>query len=84
MSSRDFEERQDRKRVAWIAAAVGLSPDELSEVTWDFHEVDGHDGAVYGYRVEFDRDTDPVVIERVGGYSVNIGFPPEDPEPEQP
>lgn len=84
MSSRQLEEQQERERDEWVAKALGMTPEELNELDWNVDEIDGNDGAVYSFRVEFSRDTDPVVIERVGGYSVNIGFPPEEFEPEQP
>lgn len=84
MSSRQLEEQQDQARDAWVANALGMTAEELSELDWDVHEIDGNDGAVYGYRVEFDADTDPDIIKRVGGYSVDVGFPSDEQEQEPP
>lgn len=84
MSSRQLEEQQDQARDAWVANALGMTVEELSELEWDVHEIDGSDGTVYGYRVEFGADTDPTIIARIGGDSVIIGFPTDDPGPDYP
>lgn len=84
MSSRQLEEQQELARDAWVAKALGMTAGELSELEWDLHEIDGNDGAVYGYRVELGSDTDPAIITRLGGDSVDIGFPPDEPEPDYP
>lgn len=85
MSSRELEDRQERERIAWVASELGVSADDLAEQDFEVDEIDGNDGAVYGYRVTFSDDTDPAFLASVEGITdnwINIGFPPDEPEPD--
>lgn len=83
MSSRQLEDRQEREQLEWIAGELGISVDELSQQDFDVDAHDGHDGAVYGYRVTFTKDADPEVLSKIAtlqdGRWANIGFPSDNP-----
>jgi hypothetical protein len=88
MSSRQLEERQEREFHKWIASELGISVDDLNSEDWSLDEIDGNDGAVYGHRVTFSQDTASDFLVEVCGaadqYSVDIGFPPDEYEPDDP
>lgn len=86
MSSTQLEDRREREYRAWIAAELGIEPDELDRLEWTIDETTANDGFVYGHIVTFDRSSDTGVLAKVrglnGGSFVQIGFPPEEAEPE--
>lgn len=88
MGSSQLDDRREMEFIAWVASALGLSVEELSEQDFDVDEIDGNDGAVYGHRVTFGEGSDSEVLAKIDGlqdgFWVNIGFPPDEPEPEQP
>lgn len=88
MSSRELEDRQQRDFDAWVASRLGVTTDELDGLDWSIDEIDGNDGAVYGHRVTIDEESDPDVLAKIkdlhGDLSIDIGFPPEEEEPDAP
>jgi hypothetical protein len=86
MSSRQLEERQEAEFIAWVASEVGLTVDELTTLDFEVDEITGNDGTAYGHTVTFDEGSDPEILAKVRGLQgdswVQIGFPPDEPEPE--
>lgn len=87
MSGNRWDDRHERRQAEWAASELGITVEELEVLDWSIHENDGNDGAVYGYRVEFGKGSDPEVLAKIDGLQnglwVNIGFPPEPYEPDQ-
>jgi hypothetical protein len=87
VSSSQLDDRREREFREWVASEVGLSIDELEDLDFDVDEQVGKDDAVYGHIVTFADDANPAVLAKVAGLQdgrwVSIGFPPEDPEPEE-
>lgn len=66
MSNSQLEDAQEAKLVAWLSSETGFSTDELNGHTLD--EIDGNDGALYGY-----------VVTLCDGRSERVGIPPDRP-----
>jgi hypothetical protein len=66
MSNRQLEERQEREYAAKVAAALGISVEDLDRLEWSIDE-SGSDGAVHGYNVNFDEGSDPAILAKIEG-----------------
>lgn len=67
MSNRQLEELQEAKFNEQVAAALGISVADLSELDWIIDENTTHDGAVSGYNISFAEGSDPEVLGQIPG-----------------
>lgn len=78
-----LEDRYERTQLKWVAHTVGLTPGELAELEWELEPIEGNE-ALYGYMVVFGQNSDRRLLKKVRGlspgYTVQVGFPPEDDE----
>jgi hypothetical protein len=67
MSSRQLEELQEQRQAEAVAAALGISVDDLDKLEWELLPHESKDGLLYGYNVEFGDGSDPEVLARIPG-----------------
>lgn len=67
MSSRQLEEIQGRELAEAVAAAIGISVDDLDQTEWELSSHESDDGILYGYNVEFGQGSDPDVLDCIPG-----------------
>lgn len=76
-----IEERYERDQHDWVARSVGLTSGELAELEWDLLPIEGGD-TFSGYMVAFAEGSDRNLLNKVRGlglgYTVQVGFPPDD------
>ncbi len=78
-----IEERSERDHYEWVARSVGLTSGELAELDWDLLPIEGGD-TFSGYMVVFAEGSESRLLNKVRGlgqgYTVQVGFPPDDGE----
>lgn len=67
MSSRQLEEIQEQQQAEAVAAALGISVDDLDQLEWELSPHESDDGMLYGYNVEFGEGSDPDTLARIPG-----------------
>jgi hypothetical protein len=76
-----IEERYELDQYKWVAQSVGLTVGELAELEWDLLPIEGGD-TFSGYMVAFAEGSDRRLLQKVRGlgqgYTVQVGFPPDD------
>lgn len=80
MSSRQLEDMQEEKRDKEIAEKLGITYDELGETSFDIHDHEGSDGAVYGHFIRFSETSSKEVLDKIIGlenYCVDVHFTDE-------
>lgn len=79
-----IEDRYERDQYKWVAQSVGLTVGELAELEWDLLPIEGGD-TFTGYMVAFAEGSDRRLLQKVRGlgqgYTVQVGFPPDDDDP---
>lgn len=82
--SSSIEERYELDQYKWVAQSVGLTVGELAELEWDLLPIEGGD-TFTGYMVAFAEGSDRRLLQKVRGlgqgYTVQVGFPPDDDDP---
>ena len=61
-----FESEQEvlEKRLAFI---LGISNDELSEISYNIHNQESNEGLIYNYIIEFPDDSNPEIFDKING-----------------
>ncbi|MCY7324394.1 MAG: hypothetical protein LH660_21985 [Phormidesmis sp. CAN_BIN36] len=76
MSNQQLEEMQEKWRDQKLAAALGISYDDLLELEWSLDPNEGHDGALHGYMVTFSEESPKKILNKIvgirDGYFVNL------------
>jgi hypothetical protein len=67
MSNTQLGERQEREQAEAIAAALGITADELEGLDWTIDDHASDDGLVYGHNIYFGENSDPDVLARING-----------------
>jgi len=67
MSNRELEIRDESDFATAVAAALGISVDELDELNWRIEDHNSDDGLVYGHNVYFDEGSDITILGRIAG-----------------
>ncbi|WP_338695274.1 hypothetical protein V5279_03935 [Bradyrhizobium sp. 26S5] len=81
MSSRELEDRYDREEAEAIAAALGLTPDELDEIEYSIHDIANDDGLVFDYGVEIKEGAPQYILDKLArlpryGNLISVGLVP--------
>ena len=67
MSNEILEEQQEQAQHARIAAALGISVDELDSLEWRLESHESDDGVFYGYNIHFGEGSDPTILSKIRG-----------------
>jgi hypothetical protein len=62
-----LEEQQEQHQAEAVAAALGISMDDLDELVWRLEPHESGDGLVYGNNVYFGEGSDPEILARIDG-----------------
>jgi hypothetical protein len=62
-----MEERHERQQAEAIAAALGISTQDLAELNYSIQEHTSDDGTPYGLNIYFSDDCDPEILKQIGG-----------------
>ncbi|MCW1994794.1 hypothetical protein [Bradyrhizobium diazoefficiens] len=62
-----LEEQQEQQQAEAVAAALGISIDELDELDWTLETHESDDGVLYGHNVYFAEGSDPEILSRIDG-----------------
>ena len=69
----EIQEKLEDKR---LAATLGISLEDLNQLQWDIGTDESDDGLIYGYIIEFQRDSPKEILERIerleDGYKVYL------------
>lgn len=84
MSNRQLEDRYEQEQAKAVAAALGISADDLDQLEWRLEPHESSEGLLYGHNVYFDEGSDPEVLKRIRGASdqgwIRIGPLPDNEE----
>jgi hypothetical protein len=67
MSKDLLEERLEREHDEAVAAALGISNDDLDKLDWTIEAHASDEGVLYGYNIYFGETSDRDVLARIGG-----------------
>ena len=67
MSNRQLEEQAEERQAVAVAAALGISVEDLNEMDWELEAAESNEGALHGYNVNFAEGSDPDVLAKIKG-----------------
>lgn len=78
MSSRELDDRMEEDQEEAVAAALGISVEELDSLDWEIEPLETSDGLHHANLVTFGDGSDAEVLSRVAGLThgrwVQIGL----------
>lgn len=67
MSSRQLDEMMEEKADRNLASHLGISYEELGELSWTIDTNESKDGLIYEYIVTFDESSPAEILEKISG-----------------
>ena len=67
MNKESLEEQRERKQTDRVAAALGITANELESLDWSIQSFGSDDGLVHGHDIHFAKGSNPEILGRIKG-----------------
>ncbi len=80
MSSKELDDVLQDNADKQLALSLGISYEDLCELTWEIGNNESSDGLVYEYLVQFDPDSPAEILSKIEGIddSLVVRLPPSE------